>query len=62
VIVLGRHSPWSGDTNWAYEMERFVGMRARVTQFGGLDSSGCPGVRVDVDGGQWFWRIRDVRF
>ncbi|UJR81642.1 hypothetical protein [Sandaracinus amylolyticus] len=62
VIVLGRHSPWNGDTNWAAEMERFVGVRARVTQLSGIDTMGCPGVRVDVDGGQFFWRIRDVGF
>ena len=62
VIVLGRHSPWSGDANWAPEMERFVGSRARITSLAGIDSSGCPGVRVDIDGGQWFWRIRDASF
>jgi hypothetical protein len=62
VIVLGRHSPWSGDTNWTGEMERYVGVRARVTELGGVDDAGCPGVRVDADGGQWFWRIRDISF
>lgn len=62
VVVLGRHSPWNGDTNWAAEMERFVGVRARVTELSGIDTMGCPGIRVDVDGGQWFWRIRDLGF
>jgi hypothetical protein len=62
VVVLGRHSPWNGDTNWSGEMERFVGMRARVTELSGIDTMGCPGIRVDVDGAQWFWRIRDVGF
>lgn len=62
VVVLGRHSPWNGDTNWSSDMERFVGARARVTELAGIDTMGCPGIRVDVDGAQWFWRIRDVGF
>ena len=61
TIVLGRHTPWRGDANWADEMNRFVGMTARVVRFDGVDSGGCPGVRVDVDGQQWFWRIRDAQ-
>src|SRR5690606_28682647 len=32
-----------------------------VIEQSGVDGVGCPGVRVDVDGGQWFWRIRDAR-
>lgn len=62
VIVLGRHSPWNGDTNWAGQMESYVGARATITSLEGTDSAGCPGVHVDVDGGQWFWRIRDMTF
>jgi hypothetical protein len=61
-IVLGRHSPWDGATNWSAEMERWVGRRARVTSLAGRDAQGCAGVRVDLDGGQFFWRLRDVGF
>jgi hypothetical protein len=61
VVTLGRHRPVGGEDNWADEMEPFVGRRARVTELAGLDSRGCAGLRVDVDGGQWFWRARDVR-
>lgn len=60
-VLLGMHSPWNGDANWAPEMTRFVGQRAMVTQLAGLDTAGCPGVRVNVDGGEFFWRIRDMR-
>lgn len=60
-IVLGRHRMVDGDDNWADEMQQFVGRRARVVEQSGVDGVGCPGVRVDIDGGQWFWRIRDVR-
>ena len=60
-VVLGRHRMINGDDNWADEMQPFVGRRARVVDHAGLDGAGCPGVRVDVDGQQWFWRIRDLR-
>lgn len=71
-VVLGIHSPWTGgdgeggvvtqDTNWAPEMTQFVGQRTTVTQLSGLDTAGCPGVRVQADEGQFFWRIRNVAF
>jgi hypothetical protein len=60
-IVLGRHTPWSGDANWASEMERWVGVAATVTRLDGVDTAGCPGVRVDADGGEYFWRVRDAQ-
>jgi hypothetical protein len=60
-VVLGRHRMVNGDDNWTEEMSRWVGRRGRVVEQAGVDSAGCPGVRVDVDGGQWFWRIRDLR-
>lgn len=71
-VVLGMHSPWTGgdgqggvvtmDTNWAADMAQFVGQRTVVTQLSGLDTAGCPGVRVQADNGQFFWRIRNVTF
>lgn len=60
-VQLAMHTPWRGDANWSPEMGRFVGMTAQVTQLGGVDSVGCPTVRVNVDGGQYYWRIRDMR-
>lgn len=61
VIVLGRHRAVGGDDNWTHGMSAFVGRRARVTELAGADERGCPGVRVDVDSGEWFWRLRDLR-
>jgi hypothetical protein len=58
-VVLGRHSPIDGDDNWAPDMGQFVGRRARIQALAGTDEAGCPGVHVDLDGGRWFWRIRD---
>jgi hypothetical protein len=60
-VILGRHRAVNGDTYWAPDMDLYVGRRARVTQLAGLDSQGCPQVRVDVDGGTYYWRIRDFR-
>lgn len=71
TIFLGAHSPWSGpdgqggyvsgDTNWADEMGRYIGQPTAITSFEGLDSAGCAVVHVAVDGGQYYWRIRDAR-
>lgn len=60
TVVLGRHRIFEGDTNWADDMAQFVGRTAHVMQPGGLDAEGCPGVRVDIDGQAWFWRVRDL--
>lgn len=59
-IKLGRHTPWQGDENWAESMSQYVGQEASVTELAGTDAAGCPLVKVDVDGGAWFWRIRDA--
>jgi hypothetical protein len=60
TVVLGRHRPVDGDTNWADEMSQYVGRTAHVAGYGDLDTEGCPGIRVDIDGQQWFWRVRDL--
>lgn len=70
-VVLGAHTAWSGpdgrgewvasDTWWNEDMWAHVGSPAIITELGGLDPVGCPYVRVDVDGGMWGWRIRDLR-
>jgi hypothetical protein len=59
-VILGRHRPVDGDANWASEMENFASQRARVTRLRGVDNAGCPVVSVDVDGGEFAWRTRDL--
>lgn len=61
VVVLGRHRPVAGDPNWAPGMDELAGHTARVVRLSGTDERGCPGVRVDVDEGEFFWRVRDLR-
>jgi len=60
LVILGRHRPVDGFANWVEDMQAYVGRQARVTSLAGLDSGGCPVVNVDVDGGAWYWRIRDM--
>lgn len=60
AVILGRHRPVGGDDNWTPQMSDHVGHSARIVELAGIDDDGCPGVHVDVDGRQWFWRIRDL--
>lgn len=60
VVILGRHRPVNGDEGWDAQMDAYVGRQATVTELVGVDPAGCPVVKVDVDGGAWYWRIRDL--
>ena len=60
VVVPQRHRYVGGDPNWDPRMGRFLGQEARVTRLSGIDGQGCPGIRLDIDGGQYFWRVRDL--
>ena len=59
-VTLGRHEVVNGSDNWADEMEAYVGRRTRVSELGGVDEQGCAVVRVEADGGEWMWRVRDA--
>jgi hypothetical protein len=69
-VVLGRHravSPPDGtmpdvvrDEGWVPAMDEFVGRHAVVTALWSVDAAGCSVVAVDVDGGHWLWRVRDL--
>lgn len=60
-ITLGRHTPVDGDINWNDKMDAYVEQTATITARNGVDSAGCPLVKVDVDQGLWSWRIRDTK-
>jgi len=61
-VILGRHREIGGESNWAGEMDEFVGMRAKITELVGKggDGADCFTVRVDVDGGEWCWRAENL--
>lgn len=63
TLLLLKHREVNGAANWNTSMEKYVGKAAVVTRLSGVDSQGCPGVRVTVEGKpvQYFFRIRDTR-
>jgi len=58
TVVLGKHEPVKDEDNWDKEMEEYVNQKAKVVELVGVDSVGCPVVRVNIDDGRWLWRIR----
>ena len=51
-----------GSANWASEMDNYVGMRATVKRFTGVDSAGCKMASLDIDGKnpKFAFRVRDL--
>jgi hypothetical protein len=63
TVRLGRHlavSAGEGSENWNPEMEQYVGHEAKIASLEGLDEQGRPIARVDIDDGDWFWRIENM--
>ena len=60
-VILGRHRPVDGEDNWIEQMVPYIGRRTRVVQLIGVDDQGCPLLQVDIDRGDWLWRLRDVQ-
>ena len=60
-VILGRHTNVNGGTNWNSRMERYVGRKAVINAILGPDRQGCIVARVDRDGGDWVWRLRDMK-
>ncbi len=47
--------------NWNPDQNRFVGATTKVTELvSDTDVRGCYGVRVEIDGGIYFWRVRNL--
>jgi hypothetical protein len=42
-------------------MGKYVGKLARITRVATPDESGCPQVRIDIDGVEFFWRVRNMQ-
>ncbi len=65
-VILGRHRPVQGDSNWAPDMGSYVGKVATINRLvdGTEEFNGVEGVylvRVDEDEEQYVWRTRDLR-
>jgi len=59
-VRLARHREVDGDDYWAEEMDEFIGRVTRVTGPRGVDEKGCPLIAVEVDDGEYDWRVRDL--
>jgi hypothetical protein len=59
TVILGKRrvlADWS--TPWSTALDAYVGRRAQVMSV--IDTGGPRRAEVDVDGGQYLWRVRDM--
>lgn len=63
TVILGRHRSVDGGSNWNPAMDEFVGKAATITELIGIegDGSDCFLVHVDLDKGEWVWRVESLR-
>lgn len=61
TVTIQDHRPWYEEQNWVSDMDEFVGSDAKIDELSGVDAAGCPGVTLDIDEGQYFWRVRDLK-
>ena len=62
AVILGRHRSVNGEDNWADEMDGYVGETATITSLVGFEEgdSHCFLVYVDIDDGEWVWRVENM--
>lgn len=59
-VILGTHRYIDEDSNWAEDMAEYVGQTAKITSFEGTDGTGSLILHVDIDNGDWYWRIETL--
>ena len=59
-VIIGAHRYIDEDNNWADEMLEYVGNTATITSLEGTDGGNCYIVHVDIDNGDWFWRVETM--
>jgi len=59
-IIIGAHRYLADDNNWASDMLEYVGQVATITSMEGTDASGSYLVHVDIDNGDWYWRVETM--
>ncbi len=63
-VTLGKHysvSDDKGSANWTSEMDVYVGKTTRIEELCGDDPWGRPIAKVSTDGGEWVWRLENMR-
>lgn len=64
-VIIHRHRPVDGKTNWVSSMDRYAGKEATVVSLLGKDQAACEVARVAVDGApvtSYSFRVRDLEF
>lgn len=59
-VIIGSHRYIADDNNWASSMADYVGKAATITTLEGTDGSNCYIVHIDIDGGDWYWRVETM--
>lgn len=59
-VVIGAHRYIDEDNNWADEMAEYVGEEATITSLEGTDGTNSYLVHVDIDEGDWYWRVETM--
>ena len=59
-VIIGAHRYIDQDNNWADTMREYVGQAATITSLEGTDGSNCYLVHVDIDDGDWYWRVETL--
>jgi len=62
TVVIHKHRPVEGNSNWASGMDKYIGCQAKVISFSGKDSKGCKMAKLQVDGEavNYAFRVRDL--
>ena len=60
-VVIGAHRYIDEDNNWADDMLEYVGRTATITTMEGTDGSNSYIVHVDIDNGDWYWRVETMQ-
>jgi len=60
-VIIGAHRYIDEDNNWASDMLEYVGRTATITTMEGTDGSECYIVHVDIDNGDWYWRVETMQ-
>lgn len=65
TVIIRKHRPVNGGSNWVSGMDRYVGKEATVVSLLGKDQASCEVARVAVDGAtvtNYSFRVRDLEF